>query len=629
MLGRVWLLVAMVFGGLAAVGMAVRGSRLPPADFTFFNESEVKSLDPAIINGEPEGRIARSLFEGLTRPRPDNMRAEPGMAERWDVSGDRLTYTFYLRDDARWSNGDPLTTRDFLYSIRRLLDPMTGAEYSYQAWYIVNAKRYTYGVRGIEPGDPVEVELNRRPNVPNTVRGGVLLGTLLRIDGDEQNDTSSRRELLFVVRIDGQERRFRLADEGESLPDGVEACRQVLLDFREVGIRAIDDRTLEFRLEHPTPYFLELLSFYPFAPVHRGCLERHGSPAWKRAENIVTNGAFRLFERRIRDRIRLVKSDTYWDHENVGCDVIDALSIDDRTTALNLYLTGKCDWTTQPPPNAIRQLLASDTPRNDINPYPQLTTYFYLLNTTRPPLDDVRIRRALSMALDREEITRVATAAGEQPALSFVPPHLPGYQQQFTEPRNPERARSLLADAGYPGGNGFPKLEIHYNTDQVHQSVAELVRKQWQRELGISVSLRNEEWASYQQTQQQGEYMVSRRAWIGDYLDPNTFLDMYVTGGQNNLTGFSDSKYDELIALAAEEPDTEQRLRMLEQAERILMDQLPIIPIYHYVSRNLVKPYVRGFYNNLQDHHPLRAIWIDRTVDLDEPRPNEFMGRDP
>jgi oligopeptide transport system substrate-binding protein len=630
MVGRMWFLVAMIIGGVTAVGMAVRGSRLPPADFTFFNESEVKSLDPAIINGEPEGRIARSLFEGLTRPRPQDMLAEPGVAERWDISDDRRTYTFYLRDDARWSNGDSLTTRDFLYSIRRLLDPLTGAEYSYQAWYIVNARRYTYGAKGIGPGDRVEVELNRHPNVHNTVRGEVLFGELVRIDGDSHaDDPTAARQREYVVRIDGRERRFRAADDGEQLPDGLEPCRQVLLDFREVGVRAIDDRTLTIRLENPTPYFLELLSFYPFAPVHQGCLERFGSPAWKRAENIVSNGAFRLFERRIRDRIRLVKNETYWDRQNVRCNVIDALSIDDRHTGVNLYMTGKCDWVTQTPPNIVRQLLASRPPRNDINPYPQLTTYFYLLNTTRPPLDDVRIRRALSMALDRDEITRVATAAGEKPAFNLVPPHLPGYTQQLAELRNPEKARQLLAEAGYPRGAGFPKLEIHYNTDQVHQSIAELARKQWQRELGITVSLRNEEWASAQQTQQQMDYMVSRRSWIGDYIDPNTFLDMYLSGGQNNLTGFSNSRYDALISAAAKEPDTEKRLRMLEDAERILMDQMPIIPIFHYVSRNLVKQYVRGWYNNLQDHHVLRAIWIDHSVDLHGPQPNEFMGRTP
>jgi oligopeptide transport system substrate-binding protein len=403
----------------------------------------------------------------------------------------------------------------------------------------------------------------------------------------------------------------------------------VLLDFREVGVRAIDDRTLEIQLENPTPYFLELLAFYPLAPVHRGCLERYGNPDWKRPENIITNGAFRLAQRRIRDRIRLVKSNTYWDRDNVRTNVIDALSIDDRTTGLNLYLTGKCDWMTQPPPNAIRELLAQKPPRNDINPYAQLTTYFYLLNTTRPPFNDVRVRRALSLALDREEITRVATAAGELPAYSLVPPQMPGYRQQPCPPRNPDEARRLLAEAGYPNGIGCPTLEIHYNTDQVHQSVAELARKQWQRELGITVTLRNEEWATAQATIREMKFMLARRSWIGDYLDPNTFLDMFVTEGPNNATGFSNAEYDRLIAAAAREPDEGKRMQMLEQAERILMDEMPILPIYYYVSRNLVKPYVRGWYNNLQDSHHLRAIWIDHTVDSNNPQPNEFMGSTP
>ena len=246
--------------------------------------------------------------------------------------------------------------------------------------------------------------------------------------------------------------------------------------------------------------------------------------------------------------------------------------------------------------------MTKEPPPNDVKPAPQLTTYYYMLNTTRQPLNDVRVRKALALALDREEITRVATAAGEVPAFSLVPPAMPGYKRQPFPPRNPELARKLLAEAGYPGGRGFPKLEIHYNTDQGHQAIAELARKQWQRELGINVTLRNEEWASAQNTQQQMDYMLSRRAWIGDYLDPNTYLDMFVTGGENNSTGFTNAEYDKLIADAAREPDEAKRMQMLERAERILMDELPIIPIYFYVSKNLVKPYVRGFYNNLQDH---------------------------
>jgi oligopeptide transport system substrate-binding protein len=611
--------------GLAAVSWAVYGSRLPPADFTFGNESEIESVDPALITGQPEGRIAWSIFEGLTRPNAETMLGEPGMAESWDISEDGRVYTFHLRDDARWSNGDPLTAHDFHYSIRRLLDPMTAAEYAYQAWYIASGGRYTKGAKGIAPGDPVEVELNPPTGSKNTVRGELLLGTLVKIE----NEVAGARNRVFVVRIDGKERRFQAADNGSTLPSGIEPCRQVLLDYREVGVRVVDDHTLEIRLEHPTPYWVDLLSFYPFSPLHRGCLEKHGSPDWTKPENIVTNGAFRLQERRIRDRIRLVRNDNYWDRENVRLRVVDAIASDDRTTIFNMYETDMLDWVTVPPTTVIREVLAAKPPRNDINPYPQLTTYFYMVNITRRPLNDVRIRRALSMALDREEITRVATAAGEHPAFSLVPPNLPGYTQQECDPYDPEGARKLLAEAGYPNGRGMPKIEIHYNTEQGHQAIAELARKQWQRELGITVTLRNEEWASTMATQHLMNYMLSRRSWGGDYLDPNTFLDMYVTGGENNSTGFSNPEYDRLIADAAEEVDKEKRMKMLERAERILMDEMPIIPIYFYNSKNMVKPYVRGWYNNLQDTHPLRAIWIDHDYDPNDPQPNEFMRSTP
>jgi oligopeptide transport system substrate-binding protein len=623
---RILFLAIILVAGVGTVGLAVYGSRLPPADFTFFNESEIKSVDPAAITGHPEGRISWAIYEGLMRPRAEDNTVEPGVAERFDVSDGGRVYTFHLRKEAQWSNGDPVTAQDFHYSWRRLLDPLTAAEYAYQAWYIVNAKRYTYGLKGIAPGDRVEVELNPLRGSVNTVRGELLFGRLVWVEDNDISDSSPAQK-VFVVAIDGRERRFQMAGTDTRLPAGVERCRQVLLDFREVGVRVIDEHTLEVQLENPTPYFLELVAFYALSPVHRASIERFGKPNWKRPEHLVTNGPFYITERRIRDRIRLVRNQLYWDRENVRLEVVDALSIEDRATGLNLFLTDQCDWTTQPPAAAVRELLLRDPPRNDLNPFPQLTTYFYLLNTTRPPLDDRRVRQALSLALDREEITRFATAAGEEPAFGLVPPHMPNYTRQACPPRNPEEARRLLAEAGYPDGLGFPRLEIHYNTDQAHQAIAELARKQWQRELGINVTLRNEEWASAQETQRQMNFMVSRRSWIGDYLDPNTFLDMYVTDGDNNNTGFSNRQYDELIAGAAREPDQAKRRQMLERAERILMDEMPIIPIYYYVSRNMVKPHVRGWHNNLQDSHPLRAIWIDRSVDRAHPKPNEFMGR--
>jgi oligopeptide transport system substrate-binding protein len=619
MSARTWFPLLLIGLALGGVAWAVLRGQLPPADFTFVNESEVTSVDPTLFTGAPEGRICSAIFEGLTRNSSNNLEPEPGAATSWEISDDRRTYTFHIRPDARWSNGDPVTAHDFQYSLRRLLDPLTASRYAYLAWYIKNAKRYTSGGSGIVAGDPVEVELNPPAGVTNTVRGELLVGTLVRID-----PKTSKRNRVFVVRIDGKERQFEVADVGDLLPEGIEPCRQVLLDERQLGIRVVDDHTLEIELENPTPYWLDLLAFYPLAPVHQGCLEKYGAPAWTRPENIVTNGAFQLSERRLRDRIRLMRSPVYWDRVNVRLNVVDALSIEDRTTAVNLYLTGKADWVTAPPPVVLREMLAKNPPPNDVKPVPQLTTYYYMVNTTRPPVNDVRVRRALSLALDREEITRVATAAGEEPAFSLVPPAMPHYASQSLPSRNPELARQLLAAAGYPGGRGFPNLEIHYNTDQGHQAIAELARKQWQRELGINVTLRNEEWATAHDTQRQMDYMLSRRSWTGDYLDPNTYLDLFVTNGENNSTGFSSAEYDQLIADAAREPDESKRMHMLERAERILMGQLPIIPIYYYVSRNLVKPYVRGWYNNLQDIHPLNTIWIDPSVDMNAPQPNEY-----
>ncbi len=627
MLGRMWFLVVMFVGGLGAVSWAVYGSRLPPADFTFVNETEVQSIDPALITGQPEGRIVSSLFEGLVRLRADNNQAEPGVAEKWEISPDGLTYTFHLRDNARWSNGEPVTAHDFYYSIRRLIDPLTFSNYSYQGWYIENAKRYNLS-SSLAPGEPVEVELNPPATVQNTVRGKLLLGKLVRIDKPGSNDSSSEshESAIYTVNIDGHERRFQPKAPDKQTAEGVEYCRQVLLDFRQVGVRVIDDHTLEIRLTHPTPYFLDLLGFYPFCPVNQKCVEKYGRPDWTQPENIVTNGPYKLIARRIRDRIRLVRNEDYWDRKNVRLRVVDALSIDDRTTGLNLYMTGKVDWVTVPPPEVLREFLKEKPPRNDLKPAPQLATYFYLLNNTRPPLNDKRVRQALSMAVDRDEITRVATGAGEIPALSLVPPSMPDYKQQPCKAYNPEAARKLLAEAGFPNGRGFPKLEILYNTDQQHQAIAELVRKQWQNNLGITASLRNEEWGSYQAAEQQLDYIVARRAWVGDYLDPNTYLDMFVTNGENNCTGFSNAEYDKLIASAANEPNAEKRMHTLEKAERLLMDEVPIIPIYYYVSRNLVRPHLRGFYNNLQDTHPLSALWIDPSISNSDPHPkNEYM----
>jgi oligopeptide transport system substrate-binding protein len=622
-------------GLVVGLGWAFRSTSLPPADFTFINGTEVKSLDPAIVTGQPENRLINALFEGLVRWDPETLQPNPAVAARWEVSDEGRTYTFFLRPEARWSDGRQMTADDFVYSFRRFIDPRTAAEYAYQGWYVKNARRYSAGGRAVRPLDPVEVELPASPEAANSVRGPLVRGQLVRIENgagesltaEEIERQSSDPDFsvdawTFVVASAEGEQKYRYAadaSDSQGWPAGVKGCRQVLLDFREVGIREIDPGTVEFTLENPTKYFLQLLGFYPLFPVDRYCVEAHGSPRWTYTENIVCNGPYIPQLRRIRDRTRLARNPHYWDRERVALDTIDVLAVESPTTALNLYMTDKADWIHEVPAAALRVLLKEDPPRDDLNPSTYLNTYFFLLNLEHPPLDDLRVRRALSMALVRSEITDRILAAGEAPAYSLVPPGLPGYEPAECEGENAERAQELMAEAGYPGGRGFPTLTILYNTHEAHRAIAELIRKQWQRTLGITIKGRNEEWASYLSSQRQGDFDICRKGWIGDYADPNTFLDMFVTGGEQNNTGWGRAQYDQWIRDAAAEVDPTARLALLKQAERLLMDELPILPVYFYVSKNMVKPYVRGFYNNLQDYHPLSALRIDRDMQTENP----------
>lgn len=613
-------LLVLTLAVATTAGIVWQG-QLPRADFTFNNGTDIESLDPAVVTGQPEGRIIWELFEGLVRLSPEDRSPEPGMAERWEVSEDGLTYTFHLRPGAEWTNGDPVTAEDFVYSMRRFLSPATAAEYAYQAWYLKNAKRYSTGAGSLREGDPVEVELFSRPEGAPPFAGGELLyGVLKEIEPDSDAtleqlaDESQHLEFrTFVIELEGGgERRLRVAAETDRFADA-EPCRALLFDFREVGIRAIDPRTIETTLESPTPYWLNLLGFYPLSPVNRRCVETHGPLQWTKAENIVTNGAYQIEFRRIRDRIRLRKNPGYWDADNVALETVDALTIQSLTTAFNLYETGQVDWIEKVAPLIAKQVAQSDPPRDDYAPAPQLGTYFYAFNTTRKPLDDARVRRALVLAINRQEIIDTA-CAGEVAAMTFTPPGLKGYEAPAGQAEDAAAARRLLAEAGYPNGAGFPTISILYNYTEEHRTIAELIRKQWGNTLGIEAKTRNEEWGTYLSSQRQLSFDVMRRAWIGDYPDPNTFLDMFVTGGENNNTGWSNAEYDRMIRDAKAELDPERRMVLFSRAEQLLLEEAPIVPLYFYVSRNLVKPYVRGFYNNLQDAHPLRALRIDREA---------------
>jgi oligopeptide transport system substrate-binding protein len=524
---KIEIVCAVIIAGLTAAGC---GDREPRADFTFENGADVQTLDPALMTGQPEHRIASAIFEGLTSRNPTSTEILPGVAKSWDISDDGLRYTFHLRDCV-WSDGTPISAHDFAYSWKRALDPATGGTYyAYQLFYIKGAEEFNSGK---------------------------------------------------------------------------------IKDFSQVGVKVVDERTLEVELKQPTPFFLYLTSFYTLFPVKRSCVEKYGD-LWTRPGNIVSNGPFILKEWIPSSRIRLFRNQLYWDRDSVTLRVVDALPTENESTAFNMYASGEADWVDGAGiPLHLIDLLKT---RPDFHKTTMLVTYFYRFNVTRPPLNDVRVRKALNLAADKRRIVDKILRAGQVPAMTLVPPGMPHYRGPEGLAYNPGEARRLLADAGYPGGKGFPKVSILFNTMEAHKQIATEMQAIWKENLGIHVELDNQEWGTYLNTESRLDYFISRAGWIADYPDPNTFLDMFVTGGGNNRTGWGNNRYDELIAKAARERNQEKRIEIIREAERILVvEEMPIMPIYFYVSINLYDDNrIGGIYPNPLDEHPLKYVYVKK-----------------
>jgi oligopeptide transport system substrate-binding protein len=632
----------------------------------------INALFEGLYRTHPKGIEFDDSGNVLNWPEPDasgNVPIEPSpaMAEKCEVSADGKTYTFTIREGALWSNRagtitEPVTAHDFVWSWRRMLHPDTASRYAYQLTaYVVGSAKYNSGK--VEVGDRVEVELaDRKEREQNFPRGTILRGVLQNVTAPPKPrillDKNADKEKKKKAQAEWMSRRVYYVDikpksstgvdwdakgklkafskkpsesmsdfvsEKSEATDGdsdaaatsetvstsvtVEECMHVLYDFdSQVGIQAPDERTLVVDLMNRTPFFLDLVAFYPLYPVNKNCVEKHGSPEWTKADNIVSNGPFHLEFHRIRDRIRLSRNPNYWNPKVVKLSSIDALTVEQDTTGLNLFLKGQSDWQPSPPSFLIPDLKK----RDDFIAAPGMITYFYRINITKPPLDDVHVRRALNMAIDKQLICDKVLKAGQEPARNIVPPGTSGgYVSPECGPYDPKAAREELAKSEYARtGKAFPTIEILYNTHEAHRDIAEVIQQQWKNNLDIDVKLVNMEWTSYLDSVHQKQYSVARAGWIGDYPDPNTFLDMWVTDGENNETGWSNAKYDQLIRDAAAETDSQKRLAIFERAERILMDEQPIIPIYFYMVVNMVNPRVQGFYPNIQDLHPLHLLRV-------------------
>ena len=387
-------------------------------------------------------------------------------------------------------------------------------------------------------------------------------------------------------------------------------------DFSQVGVKAIDDHTLKVDLAGPTPYFLKLLSHQSTFPVHKATIEKFGKmetagTKWTRAGNHVGNGPFQLSDWQLNKVIKVKKYAGYWDAAKVRLNEIHFYAIPSIEVEERTFRAGQLHATYEVGAEKIAYWKKKENSPLRITAY--LGTYYYRMNVTRPPLDNLKVRKALSMSIDREAITKYVTKAGQIPTYSFVPPNTGGYNSRHKVEGNVEKAKKLLAEAGYPEGKGFPKIEILYNTLELHQSVAEAIQQMWKKNLGINVVLTNQEWKVYLDSQRKLNYYLSRAGWIGDYTDPNTFMDMWVTNGGNNQTGWSNKEYDRLIAQAAVTGDEIQRMELFQQAEKILLEEQPVLPIYTYVKKRLFHPSVKGWERNVLDLPVYKNIYLEAS----------------
>ncbi len=481
------------------------------------NGAEVQSLDPHTTSGVPESHVIGALLEGLTAVDPETLEAIPAAARDWEISDDGTAYTFFLREDGAWSNGDPVTAHDFVFSLRRILSPNLAAPYYYMPFPVVGAREYYEG----------------------------------EID-----------------------------------------------DFSQVGIRAVDDLTLEIRIRYPLPYFLTLLAHNTWYPVHPDTILAHGlmdepNTRWVRPENFVGNGPFTLQRWATGRRIEVRRNPDYWDADRVHLNEIHFYPLQHPLSGERAFRAGQLHITDPVPAERISYY---QNERPDVfatGDY--FGTYYFRLNVTRPPFDDPRVRLALSLALDRETLVNNIYAGARSAAYSFVPPGVPGYEPKPVIGHDVRRARELLADAGFPDGQGFPAMQILYNTSDEHSAIAQLAQEMWRRELGINVGLENTEWQVYLDRMNRLDYDIARSGWIGDYLDPFNFLNTMVTGGGNNRTGWSSGEYDALLDDIQRTADEETRWQLIRDAETLLVEEAPVLPLFFYNRMYLIDPAVQNW----------------------------------
>jgi oligopeptide transport system substrate-binding protein len=496
-------------------------------------KDEPASLDPMKAVGLPEIQVMRDLFEGLTN-QDAHGKIVPGVAQNWS-STDNKTWIFNLRKDARWSNGEPVTAQDFVYSWQRLVEPKNSSPF---AWFAA--------LSGIE---------------------------------------------------------------------NAEAITKGQMSADKLGVTAINATQLKVTLSRPVPWFPSMVANAAMYPVSQQVIEKEGD-SWTSPGKLVGNGAYQLQDRVVNEKIVLVRNPHYWDDKKSVLTKVTFIPINEESSATKRYRANDIDITESFPKN-MYALLKKELPGQVYTP-DQLGTYYYAFNTVKGPTADVRVRKALSWSIDRRIIAEKVLGTGEKPAWHFTPDVTAGftpqqsYLQQHSQQELNAQAKALLTAAGY--GPGKPlHLTLLYNTSESHQKIAIAVASMWKKNLGVDVTLQNQEWKTYIDSRNSGNFDVIRASWIGDYNEPSTFLSLLTSPHTGNIARFRSADYDAVITKASTETSVAARNTDYNKAEQIIADQAPIAPIYQYTNGRLIKPWVKGYpITNPEDVAYSRELWIEK-----------------
>ncbi len=608
------------------------GKTVAPKDniLRYVSGSEPETLDPHISSGQPEARIYMAIYEGLVEYGPKDMQPIPSIAKSWEISPNVDEFVFHLRDNAKWSDGTPITANDFVYSFRRGFAADTLSSSTELGFFIKYAEAFNAGQVFVKKGDTflLAKDFSGEEQKPSTGIG-------------PETDFHKFIQAPIRLTLDGDEKkRANQIDADPKLKAAVTGAEFVTVQAEDIGVEAVDNYTLRVTLRQPAPFFIGLLAHQFFRLVPKQAIDKWGKD-WIRKEHIVTCGAFRIKDYRPYDALILERDPNYWDAANVHLDGIAFYPVEDNATILNLYKGGAIDaflnhtvltsW--------IEQVRAF---KDEYMNFPEQSTAYYSMNVTRPPFNDPKVRKAFAMAVDNEALSNFRKIT--KPLYNLTPtgifPEYDKVREKVSEDIRQERniapdvwakygrfdaelARKTLTEAGFPvQKNGdsyscptFPtdKVGLMFNTNENNRAIAEFVQAQWRQNLGITVPLKSQEFKTFLKDRHEVQYDgLAQSLWSGDYMDPYTFLGLHYGFPNNGDSGFNDSKYNKMLDDANAELDPTKRYEMLARAEFYLMEQQPSIPLTINATNWMKKPYVKGMYPNPGTLLPWKFVYIEQ-----------------